>query len=95
MANSNECEEYHVFPAWYYKKQPGFLKVENYKILAAWDRGVKTEEQWLREEGVEEEKGGEQEMQCILEADDAIEMQNNKRIQCDVYLEEGIEQTPP
>ena len=31
-------------PAWYWKKFPGFFNVECYKILAAWDQGVRTEE---------------------------------------------------
>ena len=66
MANYNDgvCEDLETFsnirytPAWYYKKWPGFLNVESYKILAAWDQGVRTEEGWLRDEGMEEEKGG-------------------------------------
>ena len=52
MANYNDgaCEDLDTFsnirytPAWYYKKWPGFLNVESYKILAAWDKGVRTEE---------------------------------------------------
>ena len=31
-------------PAWYWKKFPGFFNVECYKILAAWDQGVRSEE---------------------------------------------------
>ena len=56
-------------PAWYYKKFPGFYNVECYKILAAWNQGVRDEnkkrkidsveqeESSLFEEGVEETKG--------------------------------------
>ena len=56
-------------PAWYYKKFPGFFNVECYKILAAWNQGVRDEnkkrkiesveqeESSLLEEGVEETKG--------------------------------------
>ena len=56
-------------PAWYYKKFPGFYNVECYKILAAWNQGVRVEnkkrkidsveqeESSLLEEGVEETKG--------------------------------------
>ena len=57
MANYNDraCEDLDTFsnirytPAWYYKKWPGFLNVESYKILAAWDKGVRTEEEWARQ----------------------------------------------
>ena len=107
MANYNDgvCEDLETFsnirytPAWYYKKWPGFLNVESYKILAAWDQGVRTEEEWLRDHGVEEEKGGEpveeEEMQFMLEADTGIELQNKKRKQFNVYLEKGIEHPHP
>ena len=37
-----------------YKKWPEFLNVESYKILAAWNKGVRTDEQCLRDEGMEE-----------------------------------------
>ena len=58
-------------PAWYYKRWPGFLNVESYKILDAWDKGVRTEEGWLRDLEMEEEKGEQedQELQFILETD--------------------------
>ena len=52
-------------PAWYWKKFPGFFNVECYKILAAWDKGVRTEEEIEREkesvvyEGKEEENNTE------------------------------------
>ena len=36
-------------PAWYWKKIPGFFNVECYKPLAAWDKGVRTEEEIERE----------------------------------------------
>ena len=95
----NGCDEIEAFsnirytPAWYYKKWPEFLNVESYKILAAWDRGVRTEEEWLSEQGQEEEKGEEQEMQFRIETDKAVEeYQNKKRKQFSVYLEEGFEQ---
>ena len=32
-------------PAWYYQKFPGFFNVDCYRILAGWDKGVRTEEQ--------------------------------------------------
>ena len=65
MANYNDgaCEDLDTFsnirytPAWYYKKWPGFLNVESYRILANWDKGVRTEEEWARDQGIEEEKG--------------------------------------
>ena len=107
MANYNDgvCEDLETFsnirytPAWYYKKWPGFLNVESYKILAAWDKGVRTDEEWLADQGMEEEKGEEeeQELQFMLETEteEDIEMQNKKRKQFDVYLEEGFEQPPP
>ena len=103
MGNYNDgvCEDLETFsnirytPAWYYKKWPGFLNVESYRILAAWDKGVRTEEEWLRDEGMEEEKGDEpEEIQFMLETDTEIELQNKKRKQFNVYLEEGIEQPP-
>ena len=74
MANYNDgaCEDLDTFsnirytPAWYYKKWPGFLNVESYKILAAWDKGVRTEEEWARDQGMEEGKGqGEEELSLI------------------------------
>ena len=71
--NGDGCDEIEAFsnirytPAWHYKKWPGFLNVESYKILAAWDRGVRTEEEWLREQGLEEAKGEEQELQFMID----------------------------
>ena len=71
--------------------------MESYKILAAWDRGVRTEEEWLADQGMEEEKGEEQELQLMLETEteEDIQMQNRKRKQFVVYFEEGFEQPPP
>ena len=40
-------------PAWYWKKFPGFLNVECYKILTAWDQGVRTEEELARQIALE------------------------------------------
>ena len=40
----------------YYKKWPGYLNVEIYKIPALWNKCVRTEEDWLRDQGVQEEK---------------------------------------
>ena len=49
-------------PAWYWKKFPGFFNVECYKILAAWDKGVRTEEECaLEEESLVYEKEQEEE----------------------------------
>ena len=98
MANYNDgaCEDLDTFsnirytPAWYYKKWPGFLNVESYKILAAWDKGVKTEEEWLRDQGMEEGKEGE-ELQFMLDVDldvDREEENKKKRKQMTVILEE-------
>ena len=60
---------------------------------------MRTEEEWLRDQGMEEEKGSEpeeeEELQFMLETDTEIELQNKKRKQFNVYLEEGIEQPPP
>ena len=54
---------------------------------------MRTEEEWLSEQGQEEEKGKEQEMQFMIETDKAVEeSQNKKRKQFSVYLEEGFEQ---
>ena len=51
---------------------------ESYKMLAEWDKGVRTEEEWLREQGMEEEKGGEhedeKELQFTVETDVSIEV---------------------
>ena len=72
--NDGACENLETFsntrytPAWYYKEWPGFLNVKSYKILGAWDKGVRTEVEWARDQGVEEEKGGdEQELQFMLD----------------------------
>ena len=56
MANYNDgaSEDLETFsnirytPAWYYKKWPGFFNVDSYRILAAWDKGVRTEEDRAR-----------------------------------------------
>ena len=86
-----------VISGTYYKKWPGFLNVESYKILAAWDKGVRTEEEWLRDQGMEEETGGEdeQELQFMLELDtdvDIEEQNKQKRKPLCVILEEGGQQ---
>ena len=102
MANYNDgaCEDLDTFsnirytPAWYYKKWPGFLNVESYKILAAWDKGVRTEEKWLRDQGMEESKG-EVEEEFMLDIYTDNEDQNKKkRKQMTVILEEGGPQPP-
>ena len=97
MANYNDgaCEDLDTFsnirytPAWYYKKWPGFLNVESYKILANWDKGVRTEEEWSRDQGMEEGK------LCEMEEEEfMLEDQNKKkRKQMTVILEEGAQ--PP
>ena len=101
--NDGVCEDLETFsnirytPAWYYKKWPGFLNVESYKILAAWDKGVRTEEEWLAEQGVQEEK--EVEMEHTLDMVEEIiegleeELKNKKRKQSNVYSELGVAQT--
>jgi len=33
-------------PAWYYKRFPGFYNIQCYKILAQWEAGVQTDEQF-------------------------------------------------
>ena len=40
-------------PAWYWKKFPGFFNVECCKILAAWDQGVRYEEELERQLSLE------------------------------------------
>ena len=40
-------------PAWYWKKFPGFFNVKCYKILAAWDQGVRSEEEVERQLSLE------------------------------------------
>ena len=42
-------------PAWYWKKFPEFFNVQSYKILAAWNKGVRTEEV-ERQDGLEKEE---------------------------------------
>ena len=37
-------------PAWYYKHFPGFYNVQCYKILAGWQGGVRSEDQYLMNE---------------------------------------------
>jgi len=37
-------------PAWYYKHFPGFFNVQCYRILAGWQGGVRSDEQYLKEE---------------------------------------------
>ena len=69
--------------------------MESYKILAAWGRGVRIEEEWSSKQGLEEEKGEEQEVVDMIESQNASAMdesQNKKRKQFSVYLEEGLEQ---
>ena len=66
-------------PAWYRKKFPGFFNVESYRILAAWDKGVRTEEELERQNTLEEEELGveeEKEDWCVEEKED-------------YYIEEG------
>ena len=67
-------------PAWYWKKFPGFFNVESYRILAAWDKGVRTEEELERQNTLEEEEvlgvEGEKEDWCVGEKED-------------YYIEEG------
>ena len=106
MANYNDgaCEDLDTFtnirytPAWYYKKWPGFLNVESYKILANWDKGVRTEEEWLRDQGMEEGKGeGEEEFMLDIYTDtefDREDQNKKKRKQMTVILEEGGPQPP-
>ena len=104
MANYNDgaCEDLDTFsnirytPAWYYKKWPGFLNVESYKILANWDKGVRTEEEWARDQGMEEGKGEEEFMLDVYtDTEFDIEEQNKKkRKQMTVILEEGGPQPP-
>ena len=106
MANYNDggCEDLDTFsnirytPAWYYKKWPGFLNVESYKILANWDKGVRTEEEWARDQGMEEGKlceMDEEEEEVFLDIVADNEDQNKKkRKQMTVILEEGGQQPP-
>ena len=106
MANYNDgaCEDLDTFsnirytPAWYYKKWPGFLNVESYKILANWDKGVRTEEEWARDQGLEEGKlcEMEEEEEVFLDIVADNEDQNKKkRKQMTVILEEGRGAQPP
>ena len=104
MANYNDgaCEELDTFsnirytPAWYYKKWPGFLNVESYKILANWDKGVRTEEEWARDQGMEEGKLCEMEEEEVLLDiyTDNDDQNKKKRKQMTVILEEGGQQPP-
>ena len=109
MANYNDgaCEDLDTFsnirytPAWYYKKWPGFLNVESYKILANWDKGVRTEEEWARDQGMEEgklcEMQEEEEVLLDIYTDtefDTKDQNKKKRKQMTVILEEGGTQPP-
>ena len=109
MANYNDgvCEDLDTFsnirytPAWYYKKWPGFLNVESYRILANWDKGVRTEEEWLRDQGLEEGKECEMEEEEEVLLDiytdtefDTKDQNKKKRKQMTVILEEGGAQPP-
>ena len=105
MANYNDgaCEDLDTFsnirytPAWYYKKWPGFLNVESYKILANWDKGVRTEEEWMRDQGMEEGKSEEEEFMLDIYTDtefDTKDQNKKKRKQMTVILEEGGAQPP-
>ena len=108
MANYNDgvSEDLDTFsnirytPAWYYKKWPGFLNVESYKILAAWDKGVRIEEEWLRDQGMEEGTGEGEEEEFMLDIDtdtefDREDQNKKKRKQMTVILEEGGGSQPP
>ena len=55
--------------------------MESYKILANWDKGVRTEEEWARDQGVEEGK------LCEMEEDNE-DQNKKKRKQMTVILEE-------
>ena len=99
MANYNDgaCEDLDTFsnirytPAWYYEKWPGFLNVESYKILAALDKGVRTEEECLRDQGMEEGKECEmdEEEEVLLDiVADNDDQNKKKRKQMTVILEE-------
>ena len=103
MANYNDgaCEDLDTFsnirytPAWYCKKWPGFLNVESYKILANWDKGVRTEEEWFRDQGMEEgklcEMDEEEEVMLDIYTDtefDSKDQNKKKRKQMTVILEE-------
>ena len=73
--------------------------MESYKVLAAWDKGVRTEEEWLRDQGLEEGKGEaeEQELQFMLDIYtytefDSAEQSKKKRKQLCVILEERGQQ---
>ena len=66
-------------PAWYWKKFPEFFNVESYRILAAWNQGVRTEEELERQNTLEQEVLGveeEKEDWCVGENED-------------YYIEEG------
>ena len=58
--------------------------MESSKILAAWDKGVRTEEEWLRDQGMEEEKGeqAEQELQFMLKTEMRRILKSNNNLMC-------------
>ena len=71
--------------------------MESYKILAAWDKGVRTEEEWLRDQGLEEGKECEmdEEEEVLLDiCTDNDDQNKKKRKQMTVILEEGGAQPP-
>ena len=54
-------------PAWYYKHFPGFFNVQCYKILAGWQGGVRSEEQFVKDE---EQNSGEENKKRRIECAD-------------------------
>ena len=69
----------HYTPAWYWKKFPGFFNVEIYRILAAWDKGVRTEAE------IERQKALEKEELIVEEEREDCDMEEEE----DYYIEEG------
>ena len=63
------------------------------KILANWDKGVRTEEEWARDQGLEEGKGeGEEEFMLDIYTDtefDREDQNKKKRNQMSVILDKG------
>ena len=57
-------------PAWYYKHFPGFFNVQCYKILAGWQGGVRSEEQYLKDETESrEEENKKRRLDCVATKD--------------------------
>ena len=59
-------------PAWYYKHFPGFFNVQCYKILAGWQGGVRSEEQYLKDESEHREQENKKRRLDCVDTEDGV-----------------------